>query len=90
MKSSIDNLVTTRGEELDKPRVSTEQKKMGRPPIPPQKARSNRVVTLLTDKEYDRLKEWAESKGTTLSQACRIILGRYLENRNDPKKTGEK
>lgn len=45
-----------------------EQKKMGRPKLDEEDARGHRVSVRLTNEEYNRLKEYAESQNTTATQ----------------------
>lgn len=45
-----------------------EQKKMGRPKLNEEDARWHRVSVRLTNEEYNRLKEYAESQNTTATQ----------------------
>jgi hypothetical protein len=54
--------------------------KTGRPPSSPETVRSNRVVTLLTDEELEKLQRQAERTGLSLSGADREILARHLEH----------
>ena len=55
-----------------------ETPRLGRPPLPPGKVRSKRVVTFVTEAELTRLAELAEADGDTLSTACHRILLDYL------------
>ena len=51
--------------------------KTGRPPSSPD---SNRVVTLLTDQELEKLRRFAERKSLSLSGAVRELLTRHIEH----------
>ena len=52
--------------------------KMGRPPGPPQKVRSNRVVTYVTNVELAELERIADREGKPLSAVVHQILARSL------------
>ncbi len=54
--------------------------RMGRPPSLPETVRSNRVVTLLTDQELEKLRRFAERKSLSLSGAVRELLTRRIEH----------
>jgi len=54
---------------------------MGRPPIPREKARSNRVVTFVTDQELADLTRGAEKADTSLSGFAHQLLLRGLKER---------
>jgi hypothetical protein len=53
---------------------------MGRPPIPREKARSNRVVTFVTDRELADLTRGAEKANTSLSGFVHQLLLRALQD----------
>jgi len=54
---------------------------MGRPPGPPEKVRSNRVVTYVTNAELAKLECIADREGKPLSAVVHEILAGSLENR---------
>ena len=51
---------------------------MGRPPGPPQKVRSNRVVTYVTNAKLAKLERIADREGKPLSAVVHEILARSL------------
>jgi hypothetical protein len=55
-----------------------ERPKRGRPPVPKNQARRNRVVTFLTDAELNQLKQRALKMEMTLSQACHRLIRKAL------------
>lgn len=64
------------------------QPRMGRPQAPPQAARRNRVVTMVTDAELKKLTDLAARDQTSLSTTVhRILLGR-LGPSNTRRNTG--
>jgi hypothetical protein len=54
------------------------QTRMGRPPLAKEMARSNRVVTFVTDGELEELVHGAEREGRSLSGHVREILLRGM------------
>lgn len=50
----------------------------GRPPLPPDKVRANRIVTFLSDPELAMLKKISQQENDTLSAVCRRILTGYI------------
>jgi hypothetical protein len=58
---------------------------MGRPPGSPETVRSNRVVTLLTDQELEKLRRFAERKSPSLSGVVQELLTRRIEH--EPKES---
>lgn len=56
----------------------------GRPPLPPEEVRSNRVVTFVTDPELALLKNISLRENDTLSAVCHRILSGYI-NQNTNK-----
>jgi len=50
----------------------------GRPPLPADKVRSNRVVTFVTDPELALLKRISQNENDTLSSVCHRILTEYF------------
>lgn len=51
---------------------------MGRPPLPREKARANRLVTFLTDSELETLRRQAKQEGLSLSAKAHQILSSSL------------
>lgn len=59
---------------------------MGRPPSPPQKVRSKRVVTYVTNAELAKLERIADREAKPLSTVVHQILTRSLElHRSHPR-----
>ena len=54
--------------------------RMGRPPLPREKTRRNRLVTFLTDLELESVRRQAEQQGLSLSGMAHKILARSLES----------
>ena len=54
---------------------------MGRPAGPPETVRRNRVVTFLTDAEFEKLEALADEKDEPLSAVLYEILSRALKRR---------
>ena len=57
--------------------------KRGRPPIPSDRARSQRVVTFLTPREFDQLNELAKEQQSNLSSTIHRVIGEYLARHNN-------
>ena len=55
--------------------------KMGRPAVPPDQIRRNRVLVTLTDAEYEMLRRFAETKDLALGTAVHDVLVRALKRR---------
>ena len=55
-------------------------KRRGRPPSPPGVSRNHRVVTFVTDAEYQRLHELAHAQDETLSMATYKLLAKELNS----------
>jgi len=51
----------------------------GRPPLPPDELRANRVVTFFTDPELATLRQLSREESKTLSATCHRIITRYLD-----------
>lgn len=51
---------------------------MGRPPLPRDQARGNRLVTFVTDAEFDALRRQARQEGLSLSAKAHRILSSSL------------
>jgi len=80
MKIAINNVVEK--ESVRPPR--------GRPPVEKGKARRNRVVTFLTDRELANLKTLAMATNDTLSGACYQLLKKKLsQSMSDQPDPGE-
>ena len=58
---------------------ATRRQRMGRPPVPVDKARPNRVVTFVTNSEFSQLQGIAERRGISLSAAVQEILAGSLD-----------
>jgi len=50
----------------------------GRPPLPVEIARRNRVVTMVTDREFQELQDGADEGSTTVSSFVHEILRQFL------------
>jgi hypothetical protein len=57
----------------------SQQTRMGRPPLPTQKARCKRVVTFVTLSEMEKLVELVSDSNDSLSSVCHRIICEYLE-----------
>jgi hypothetical protein len=55
--------------------------RLGRPPGAPESIRHRRVVTLMTDAEFEKLTKIAEKDGKSLSALTHEILLRFLRRR---------
>ena len=54
---------------------------MGRPRTGAETARRNRVVTLVTDSEFEELRATADSTGQSVSALVHQIVSRFLKRR---------
>jgi len=54
------------------------RKRMGRPRLNPEVARTNRIVTFVTNREMVELERIAEREGRSLSAAVHQILSKFL------------
>jgi hypothetical protein len=54
-------------------------KRLGRPPSPPEEARSQRVVTFVTQAELEQLQGIAESRQLALSATVHQLLAKQLK-----------
>jgi hypothetical protein len=65
---------------------------MGRPPLPRETVRSQRLVTYVTNSELSGLQVTADENGLSVSTLCHNILAKYLEHHSmktdDPDKSG--
>jgi hypothetical protein len=68
-----------RNSGLESMKKNQNSQKRGRPPLPSHQARSNRVVTFLTDEELKRLQEISSNVNDSLSSTCHRIIGEYLK-----------
>ena len=53
--------------------------RMGRPPRDPKSIRNKRVVTLLTDAEFEKLTKLAGENGQTVSAMVHDLIAKYLK-----------
>ena len=68
---------------MDKAEVCTERsRRLGRPPGPPESIRHKRVVTLMTDAEFEKLTKIADEKEKSVSALVHQIVSRYLKRRS--------
>ena len=58
--------------------IARGKRRLGRPPGPPETVRRNRVVTLLTDTEFEELTHIAYDQGESVSALVHQIISRYL------------
>ena len=56
-------------------------RRLGRPPGTPESVRRNRVVTLMTDAESEKLTKIADKEGKSVSALTHEILLRFLRRR---------
>lgn len=68
--------------------MSEAKGRRGRPPLPSNEVRRNRVVTFMTDREMDHLREIARHKSVTLSATCHRIIKSYLQGSSSRTLTG--
>ena len=59
-------------------REAARRKRRGRPPVPPDQARSHRVVTFVTDSELFQLQSMSNEMDTTLSATIHRLLTESL------------
>ena len=57
-------------------------RRRGRPPSTPEKTRRNRVVTLMTDAEFENLTKVADQDEKSVSAMVHEIVSRYLKRRS--------
>ena len=68
---------------MAKPKVGTRgNRRLGRPPGAPESIRNKRVVTLLTDSEFEMLTKIADKKEKSVSALVHQIVSRYLKRRS--------
>lgn len=53
----------------------------GRPPLPPERVRRNRVVTMVTDSEFQQLQSRAEEGNKSVSSFVHSILRQLLADK---------
>ncbi len=56
----------------------TKKKHMGRPPLNPETARSNRIVTFVTNSEMAKLERIVDQEKTSLSAVVHRILSEFV------------
>ena len=59
--------------------------RFGRPPLAPEVARNQRVVTFVTEDELKQLKKMTEKRKGSVSAVCHAILTDYLNKHADQK-----
>ena len=57
-------------------------RRWGRPRTPVSEARRNRVVTLVTDAEFEELTAFAQNTGQSVSALVRQLISEFLQNNN--------
>ncbi len=57
------------------------RRRLGRPPGAPESIRRKRVVTLITDSEFEKLTKIAEKEGKSVSALTHEVLLRFLRRR---------
>jgi len=60
-------------------RAAGRESRLGRPPLPRDRARSERVVSFVTPAELDALREHADASGISVSAVIHQILSATLE-----------
>ena len=60
---------------------STPARHTGRPRLPVDRARRNRVVTMVTDEELQRLMDCAEAGSTSVSSLVHDIVKQFLSKK---------
>jgi len=60
--------------------LKTGRQRMGRPRLDPEVARTNRIVTFVTNREMTELELIAEQEGKSLSAVVHRILSGYLKD----------
>ena len=56
-------------------------RRLGRPPGTPESVRRNRVVTLMTDAESEKLTKIADKEGKSVSALVHEVLLRFIDRR---------
>ncbi len=68
---------------MDKTEVGIQgSRRLGRPPGAPESIRRNRVVTLMTDAEFEKLTRIADEEEKSVSAMVHQIISRYLKRRS--------
>ena len=68
---------------MDKTEVGIQgSRRLGRPPGAPESIRCKRVVTLLTDAEFEKLTKIADERENSVSALVHQIVSRYLRRRS--------
>jgi hypothetical protein len=57
-------------------------RRLGRPPGTPESIRRKRVVTLMTDTEFEKLTQIADEKEKSVSAMVHQIISQYLKRRS--------
>ncbi len=65
---------------------SSVKKRLGRPPSPPGKVRGKRVVTFVTEGEFEALQAGAEQEQTSLSRYLHDLLLEGMKNHDGGEK----
>ena len=63
---------------IPKERSAEQRTRLGRPPLPADRARSERVVSFVTPAELDALREHADAGGISVSAVIHQILSASL------------
>ena len=58
--------------------IENDRRRMGRPPLPLHEVRDARVVTFLTTEQRDRLQEFAQTSGRSISATAHELIRRNL------------
>ena len=66
--------------EYDAVKKTTATGHRGRPPLPRDQVRGNRVVTFVTDKELEKLHYISGKEKETLSSVCHEIISKHLQS----------
>jgi len=68
---------------MTKPQIGTQSsRRLGRPPGAPESIRNKRVVTLMTDAEFEKLMKVADEEEKSVSALVHHIVSRYLKRRS--------
>jgi len=62
-------------------------RRMGRPPLPIEAVRTERVVTFLTAEQKELLHEYAQMSGHSISAAAQELIQRSLANAKQDKRS---
>ena len=64
----------------------TKRSRTGRPRLPVECVRRNRVVTMVTDHEFQELMDRAESEGTSISSLVHDIVKQFISKKRTKQK----